>query len=77
MTPSRELYNKIDTSLRVIRGLADVLINNDSFKTDATDEAPAQLDQSNEMVLHEAVLLLADAAQNELVELVNSLGLPS
>ena len=77
MKTALELYNNIDARLRVIRGLAEILINNDSFKAEASGDAPPQLDASDEMVCHEAVLLLADQTQNELVELVNSLGLPS
>lgn len=74
MTRSRELYNNIDARLRVIRGLAVILMDNDCFKTEATAHASAQLDAENEMSIHEAVHLLSDQAQHELIELVDLLG---
>ncbi|QLG90742.1 hypothetical protein HZF02_01700 [Pseudomonas yamanorum] len=77
MNRARELYNKLDARLRVIRGLADILTENDVLKTGVSDDAPAQLEAENELVIHEAVFLLSDQAQDELVELVNLLELPA
>jgi len=77
MNRARELYNKLDARLRVIRGLAVILIDNDSFKTQALGDALPQLDAENEMSIHEAVHLLSDQAQDELVDLVNLLELPA
>ncbi|VVO30701.1 hypothetical protein [Pseudomonas fluorescens] len=76
MNRARELCNKIEARLRVIRGLADILLENDLFKIDASGDGPAQLEAGNEMVVHEAVQLLSDQAQDEIIELMDVMQVP-
>ncbi len=76
MNRARELFNKIEARLRVINGLAQILINNDSFRTAALGTSPAQLEPSDDIIVHEAVQLLSDQAQDELTELMDAMEVP-
>ncbi|MEA9994298.1 hypothetical protein QN382_19090 [Pseudomonas sp. 10B1] len=76
MNRARELCNKIEARLRVIRGLADILMENDVFKTGAAGDGPAQLEADHELIVHEAVHLLSDQAQDEMIELMDAMEVP-
>lgn len=77
MNRAQELCNKIEARLRVIRGLADILMENDIFKTGAAGDGPAQLEAGHEMIVHEAVRLLSDQAQDDVIELMDAMGVPA
>ncbi|MDY7560186.1 hypothetical protein QN366_01450 [Pseudomonas sp. CCC3.2] len=76
MNRARELCNKIEARLRVIRGLADILMENDVFKTGAAGDGPAQLEADHELIVHGAVHLLSDQAQDEMIELMDAMEVP-
>ncbi|EKT4477444.1 hypothetical protein QEL91_003143 [Pseudomonas putida] len=69
-----DLGEKIMSRLRVIEGFASILMENDSFKGDADSRFPPQLDHLSESVLHEAMYMLVDQAQDQLLQLMNAAG---
>ncbi|MCF7532009.1 hypothetical protein [Pseudomonas petrae] len=73
MKTPRELCNKIEARLRVITGLAQILINNDSFGTGTIIVQEPQMGAEDSMMVHEVVLLLADQAQDVLVDLMKAM----
>ncbi|MGO3542314.1 MAG: hypothetical protein ACTIOG_07405 [Pseudomonas helleri] len=77
MTQTRELCNKLDARLRVIRGLTDILAENDVFKTGALGNTTAQLDAENERDMHAAISLLSEQTQKELTELIALVEVPA
>lgn len=76
MKRARELCNKLDASLRVIHGLAEILAENDVFRIDAIGGIAAQLDAENERDIHAAISLLSDQAQEDLTELTRLVEVP-
>lgn len=76
MKTARQLCNNIEARLRVIKGLASMLIDNDSFRTMACSHTNAQLEPKDEIIVHEAVHLLADQAQDELIDLMDVMEVP-
>lgn len=73
-TSISDLGEKVMTRLRVIEGLSSILMENDSFKDDSQAGFSPQLDHLSESVLHEAVFMLADQAQDQLTQLMNAAG---
>jgi hypothetical protein len=73
-TTTSDLSEKVMARLRVIEGFASILMENDSLKGDASAGFSPQLDHLSESVLHEAVFMLADQAQDQLLQLMNSAG---
>ncbi|WP_236183481.1 hypothetical protein [Pseudomonas juntendi] len=73
-TTTSDLGEKVMARLRVIEGFASILMENDSFKGDADSRFSPQLDHLSESVLHEAMCMLADQAQDQLLQLMNAAG---
>ncbi|MEB3843420.1 hypothetical protein [Pseudomonas guariconensis] len=73
-TTTSDLGEKIMARLRVIEGFASILMENGSFKGDADSRFSPQLDHLSESVLHEAMYMLADQAQDQLLQLMNAAG---
>lgn len=73
-TTTSDLGEKVMARLRVIEGFASILMENDSFKGDASAGFSPQLDHLSESVLHEALFMLADQAQDQLLQLMNAAG---
>ncbi len=73
-TTTSDLGEKVMARLRVIEGFASILMENGSFKGDAGSRFSPQLDHLSESVLHEAMYMLADQAQGQLLQLMNAAG---
>lgn len=73
-TTTSDLGEKVMARLRVIEGFASILMENGSFKGDAGSRFSPQLDHLSESVLHEAMYMLADQAQDQLLQLMNAAG---
>ncbi|WP_049696636.1 hypothetical protein [Pseudomonas fulva] len=68
------LGEKVAARLRVIEGLAAILMENDSFKGEADSRFSPQLEHLSESTIHEAIWLLADQAQDQLLQMMNAAG---
>lgn len=73
-TTTSDLGEKVMARLRVIEGFASILMESGSFKGDAGSRFSPQLDHLSESVLHEAMYMLADQAQDQLLQLMNAAG---
>ncbi|MFV7440207.1 hypothetical protein [Pseudomonas vlassakiae] len=73
-TTTMDLGEKVMARLRVIEGFASILMENDSLKGDAQAGFAPQLDHLSESVLHEALFMLADQAQDQLLQLMSAAG---
>ncbi|UUC17567.1 hypothetical protein NOV18_20185 [Pseudomonas asiatica] len=73
-TTTSDLGEKVMARLRVIEGFASILMENNSFKGDAGSRFSPQLDHLSESVLHEAMYMLAEQAQDQLLQLMNAAG---
>ena len=73
-TTISNLGEKVMARLRVIEGFASILMENNSFKGDADSRFSPQLDHLSESVLHEAMYMLAEQAQDQLLQLMNAAG---
>jgi hypothetical protein len=71
-----ELGDKLQAKLRIIKGMADMLMGNGSFKNGAAADQTPQLDDIDESVLQEAIHILADQSHIELIELLDLLVVP-
>ncbi|WP_028698182.1 MULTISPECIES: hypothetical protein [Pseudomonas putida group] len=73
-TSVSDLGEKVMARLRVIEGFTSILMENDSLKGDAVAGLQPQLDHLSESTIHEALYLLADQAQDQLLQLMNAAG---
>ncbi|MVF50610.1 hypothetical protein F9Z43_15050 [Pseudomonas monteilii] len=73
-TTTSDLGEKVMARLRVIEGFASILMENDSLKGDAQAGFAPQLDHLSESTIHEAMYMLADQAQDQLLQLMNAAG---
>ncbi|QKK95921.1 hypothetical protein GEV38_07775 [Pseudomonas sp. 13159349] len=73
-TKTSDLGEKIMARLRVIEGFASILMENGSFKGGADSQFVPQLDHLSESTIQEAMYMLADQAQEQLLQLMNAAG---
>ncbi|UBM27161.1 hypothetical protein K8374_09480 [Pseudomonas sp. p1(2021b)] len=73
-TTTSDLGEKVMARLRVIEGFASILMENDSLKGDTQAGFAPQLDHLSESVLHESLFMLAEQAQDQLLQLMNAAG---
>ncbi|MEE1918460.1 hypothetical protein V0R52_18885 [Pseudomonas asiatica] len=73
-TTTSDLGEKVMARLRVIEQLSVVLMENHSFKDDQQRGFEPQLDFHGESAVHEAMYMLADQAQDQLLQLMNAAG---
>jgi hypothetical protein len=73
-TTTSELGEKVMARLRVIEGFVSILMENDSLKGEACSLHTPQLDHLSESTIHEAMYMLADQAQDQLLQLMNAAG---
>lgn len=73
-TSISDLGEKVMARLRVIEGFASILMENGSFKGDAGSRFSPQLDHLSESTIQEAMYMLADQAQEQLLQLMNAAG---
>ncbi|MFI8555818.1 hypothetical protein [Pseudomonas putida] len=73
-TTTSDLGEKVMARLRVIEQLSVVLMENHSFKDDQQRGFEPQLDFHGESAVHEAMFMLADQAQDQLLQLMNAAG---
>lgn len=71
-----DLGDKLQAKLRIIKGMADMLMDNGSFKNGAAADETPQLDDIDESVLQEAIHILADQSHIELIQLLDLLVVP-
>ena len=72
-----DLGDKLQAKLRIIKGMADMLMDNGSFKSSDPADETAQLDNIDESVLQEAIHILADQGHIELIQLLDLLVVPA
>ncbi|HGY9633867.1 TPA: hypothetical protein ACOJQA_005772 [Pseudomonas putida] len=68
------LAEKVMARLRVIESFASILMENHAFKDDKQRGFEPQLDFHGESAIHEAMYMLADQAQDQLLQLMNAAG---
>ena len=68
------LAEKVMARLRVIESFASILMDNHAFKDDQQNGFAPQLDFHGESAIHEAMYMLADQAQDQLLQLMNAAG---
>lgn len=73
-TAISNLGDHVLSRLRVIEGLAHVLMENHSLRDDKQRGFELQLDFKGESAIQEAVQLLAEQAQDQLIRLMNAAG---
>ncbi len=73
-TKTSELGEKVMARLRVIESFASILMENHAFKDDQQSGFEPQLDFHGESAIHEAMYMLADQAQDQLLQLMNAAG---
>ncbi|MGO0684834.1 hypothetical protein [Pseudomonas fulva] len=73
-TTTSELGEKILSRLRVIESFASILMENHSFKDDRHRGFEPQLDFQGESAIHEAMYMLSEQAQDQLLQLMNAAG---
>ncbi|MDD1981376.1 hypothetical protein [Pseudomonas asiatica] len=73
-TPTSDLGEKVMARLRVIEGFVSILMENDSLKGEADSLRTPQLDYLSESTIHEAMYMLADQAQDQLLQMMNAAG---
>ncbi|MBA1195762.1 hypothetical protein G7011_01375 [Pseudomonas plecoglossicida] len=69
-----DLGEKVLSRLRVIESFASILMENHAFKNDQQRGFAPQLDFQGESAIHEAMYMLADQAQEQLIQLMNAAG---
>jgi hypothetical protein len=73
-TTTSDLGEKVMSRLRVIEGFVLILMENDSFKDDSVAGHPPLIDHYGESIVHEALFMLAEQAQDQLLQLMNAAG---
>lgn len=73
-TTTSDLGEKVMARLRVIESFASILMENHSFKDDRHRGFEPQLDFQGESAIHEALFMLAEQAQDQLLQLMNAAG---
>ncbi|PZQ41041.1 MAG: hypothetical protein DI560_07820 [Pseudomonas putida] len=73
-TSISDLGEKVLPRLRVIESFASILMENRAFKDDQQRGFEPQLDFHGESAIHEAMYMLADQAQDQLLQLMNAAG---
>lgn len=73
-TTTRDLGEKVLSRLRVIESFASILMENHAFKDDLQRGFEPQLDFHGESAIHEAMFMLAEQAQDQLLQLMNAAG---
>ncbi|MBI6961323.1 hypothetical protein [Pseudomonas putida] len=73
-TSISDLGEKVLSRLRVIESFASILMENHAFKDDQQRGFEPQLDFHGESAIHEAMYMLADQAQDQLLQLMNAAG---
>lgn len=73
-TTTSDLGEKVMARLRVIEGFASILMENHAFKDDQQHGFEPQLDFHGESAIHEAMYMLAEQAQDQLLQLMNAAG---
>lgn len=71
-TSISDLGEKVMARLRVIEQLSVVLMENHSFKDDQQRGFEPQLDFHGESAIHEAIFMLSEQGQGQLLQLVNA-----
>lgn len=77
MNRARTITNRIEAKLRVISGLASILMNTDAIKNGSHGEEAPQLELQDETVLHEALFMFSEQTHDDLVELMNAVEIPA
>lgn len=73
-TTTSDLGEKVMARLRVIESFAVILMENQAFKDDQQRGFEPQLDFHGESAIHEAMYMLAEQAQDQLLQLMNAAG---
>lgn len=73
-TTTSDLGEKVMARLRVIESFAFILMENHSFKDDRKRGFEPQLDFQGESAIHEAMYMLSEQAQDQLLQLMNAAG---
>lgn len=73
-TSVSDLGEKVMARLRSISGLSYLLMVNDSFKDEAQQGFQPQFGSADEAALHETIHLLAEDAQDHLLQMMNAAG---
>jgi Mg2+ and Co2+ transporter CorA len=73
-TTTSDLGDKVMSRLRCMSGLSDLLMVNDSFKDEAQEGLQPQFSSFDEATLHESIRLLAEDAQDHLLNMMNAAG---
>ena len=71
------LANRLDESLLTISALSKILINNGTYKNEASGaDNPPQIDLLGEEGIHTAIKIIVDMAHRDMCELATDLDIP-
>lgn len=72
----QEVAKRVEESLDAIGILAEVLLNNGSYKGEPGDDNPAQIDDRGESGIQSAISIIARMTHHDFCALATDLGIP-